>query len=91
MTSKEMYASVHSSSMFCFFLLVVSKIGVALFSAGFVQCVFRSDKHLASYIRDARAGTLVGLHVKCPVLLPDFNQNWCVSTNLVISKEYQIS
>jgi hypothetical protein len=28
--------------------------------------------------RDARAEPRVGLHVKCLVLLPDFNQNWNV-------------
>jgi hypothetical protein len=77
--------NVHSSGMFCFLILVAPQIGVPFFSAGFVPCVFRSDKY------EARAGTSVGLHVSCPLLLPDFNQNWYISTNLVISKEYKIS
>jgi hypothetical protein len=51
----------------------------------------RPDKHLSSYSRDARAETRVGLHVKCPLLLPDFNQNWNVPTNLSRTRLYEIS
>jgi hypothetical protein len=41
-------------------------------------CNFRSNKHLASHARDARAR--VGHHVTCPLLF-DFSPNWSLSVH----------
>jgi hypothetical protein len=38
-----------------------------------------------------RAETHAGPHVKCPLLLPDMNQNWNVSLNFSKTREFQIS
>jgi hypothetical protein len=48
---------------------------VPFLSAVSARNIFRSDKHLASYVRDARAETRVGLHVTCPVSSSDFKRN----------------
>jgi hypothetical protein len=34
---------------------------------------------------------VLGIHVKYPILLPDFNQIWDFSTDFLKSSQYQIS
>jgi hypothetical protein len=42
---------------------------------------FFTKINIWSAILDMHVETLVGMHIKCPLLLPDFNQNVYVSTN----------
>jgi hypothetical protein len=37
------------------------------------------------------AGINVGLHIKCPLFLADFNQNWNVLTHFRGTPNYQLS
>jgi hypothetical protein len=40
---------------------------------------------------DRRAENRVGLHVKCPLLITDFNENWKALTNFSETPQRQIS
>jgi hypothetical protein len=59
-------------------------INTSLFCVAFVRNIFLSDKYLATYCRDL-AETHVGPHMKCPVLLCEFNQNRSLSKILIKS------
>jgi hypothetical protein len=61
----------------------VLKMGVLSFSAMSVENNICSDKDkcLATHMREIRALTHAALHVKCPLLVTDFNRNLYVSTN----------
>jgi hypothetical protein len=50
------------------------------------QNIFHSNKHLVR-----RFEMHAGLHVKCSLVLSEFNQNWDVSTIFNKTPHYQIS
>jgi hypothetical protein len=50
--------------------------------AAFNQVILRSDKYLATYAEDTNRKH-IKLHVKCPLFLPDPNQNWNIPTNFI--------
>jgi hypothetical protein len=57
----------------------------------FFSFLYRNE-HLASYAlvaHETRAETHVGFYVKYPLLLPNFNQMWNISTILSKSLQFQ--
>jgi hypothetical protein len=58
----------------------------------FLYNSFLSDKYLTTYVRvklEMSAEILVGLHAKCPLLLPHFNHNCNESVNFTLNSPIQ--
>jgi hypothetical protein len=63
-------------------MCIKHKMGVYFFSTTFVRNILPSDKYLARYA-EIRVEAQACVHGKCPLLLPDFNQNWNVLPNVI--------
>jgi hypothetical protein len=67
---------------------------IRIFSTTYVRNMFRSDKYLLSYAHVTlliSAAMNVYPHVRCPVLLSDFKQNWNIWTNRSAMSQYRAS
>jgi hypothetical protein len=64
-------------------------------SSSTIILVHLSEFHLSEWLRKSLVGNFhtempIDLHVKSPLLLPSFSQNWNVSTNFSKTSQYKI-
>jgi hypothetical protein len=68
---------------------VESKASALLHSAAFIRNICHSD--IYRVMLEMCAQTLVGLHIKRPLFLSEFNGNWHMSTNFGRTYQFEIS